>query len=70
MPELDATYLVTYRALILWPFDEAGQLLGEDGYGTWDPSDAELIPGDELPAAYVALFAESERPSVGIPVPA
>ena len=70
VPELDATYLVTYRALILWPFDEAGLLLGEDGYGTWDPSDAELVPGDELPEVYVALFSDAERPSVGIPVPA
>ncbi len=35
---LDATYLVAYRALVLWPFDADARLLGEDGYASFDRS--------------------------------
>jgi hypothetical protein len=64
--ELDATYLVIYRALIVWPFDEAGDLIGEDGYGAWDARDAELVRGEDLPREYVDLFQRSEYAEVGI----
>jgi hypothetical protein len=66
VPRTDATYLVTYRALIVWPFDEQGDLIGEDGYGAWDARDFEAIDSDELPEEYKALFAEHEYASVGI----
>lgn len=64
--QLDATYLVTYRALIVWPFDAAGDLVGEDGYGAWDPRDFELVRSEDLPEEYVALFRPSEFAEVGI----
>lgn len=51
--DLDATYLVRYRALVLWPFDAEGRLLGEDGYGGVDPADAERVDLASLPAEYV-----------------
>ena len=62
----DLTYLVTYRALIVWPFDEDGDLIGEDGYGAWDPADAVPVASADLPDEYVRLFDESEYPLVGI----
>ena len=55
--DLDATYLVAYRAVILWPFDAAGEMLGEDGYSTLDPDRAERIAPEDLPEAYLAQFA-------------
>jgi hypothetical protein len=63
---LDATYLVAYRALILWPFDADARLLGEDGYGCYNPKAAVLVAGDELPEGYVELFDPSEYATVGI----
>jgi hypothetical protein len=64
--EVDATYLVSYRAVILWPFDPSGLLLGEDGYASFDPDAAVAIASDELPDAYVNLFDPSEYATVGI----
>jgi len=55
--DLDATYLVAYRAVILWPFNAAGEMLGEDGYSTLDPDRASLVAPEDLPAAYLAQFA-------------
>ncbi len=57
VPDLDATYLVPYRAVIFWPFNAAGEMLGEDGYSTFDPDSAELIPPEDLPEVYLAQFA-------------
>lgn len=53
----DATYLVRYRALVIWPFDEAGRMLGEDGYGGVHPEDATRVDPAELPEEYLAQFA-------------
>ena len=53
----DATYLVPYRAVIFWPFDAVGDMLGEDGYTTLDADAAELVAPGELPAVYLAQFA-------------
>jgi hypothetical protein len=64
--ELDATYLVSYRAVIMWPFDEAGLLLGEDGYASFDPDSAVMVPSDELPDVYVDQFEPAEYATVGI----
>ena len=52
-----ASYLVTQRVVIFWPFDEDGLMLGEDGYATWDPQGARKLAPDELPEAYRRLFA-------------
>lgn len=63
---LDATYLVVYRAIIVWPFDADADMVGEDGYATFNPDSAVLVPAEELPEAYVALFEPSEYASAGI----
>jgi SnoaL-like domain len=51
-----ASYLVTQRVVIFWPFDEEGRMLGEDGYATWDPQGARKLAEEELPDAYRRLF--------------
>jgi SnoaL-like domain len=55
----EASYLVTQRAVIFWPFDHAGRMKGEDGYATWDPNGARKLGEDELPEAYRRLFVEA-----------
>jgi hypothetical protein len=55
--DVDATYLVPYRAVIFWPFNAAGEMLGEDGYSTFDPDGAERVAPEDLPDVYVAQFA-------------
>jgi hypothetical protein len=57
VPDADETYLVPYRAVIFWPFNAAGEMLGEDGYSTFDPDSAERVALEDLPEAYLALFA-------------
>jgi hypothetical protein len=55
----DAHYLVTRRIVLVWPFNEAGEMLGEDGYGTVDPLSARRIDERELPIEYLGLFARA-----------
>jgi len=57
VPDVDATYLVPYRAVIFWPFNAAGEMLGEDGYSTFDADAAERVAPEDLPDAYLAQFA-------------
>ena len=64
--ELDATYLVVYRAIIVWPFDADAKMIGEEGYATFNPESAALVPAEELPEAYVSLFDPSEYAAAGI----
>ena len=52
----DASYLVSQRVVIFWPFDEEGRMLGEDGYANFDGSKARKLAADELPVAYTNLF--------------
>ncbi len=52
----EASYLVTQRVVIFWPFGEDGRMLGEDGYATWDPHGARKLTDEELPDAYRRLF--------------
>jgi hypothetical protein len=59
VPDIDETYLVPYRAVIFWPFNLAGQMLGEDGYSTFDPDGARRVALEDLPEAYLAQFARS-----------
>ena len=56
VPDVNGHYLVTARTAIFWPFNEACELIGEDSYGSSDVNDFELVPDDELPAAYVAML--------------
>lgn len=58
VPDLDAHYIVRYRALVLWPFDHDERLLGEDGYGGVDPHDFVRVEAEELPVEYRRLFPE------------
>lgn len=50
-------YLVTQRVVIFWPFNEAGQMVGEDGYANLDPRAVRKLDESELPDNYRALFA-------------
>jgi hypothetical protein len=61
IPDPDGHYLVFARTVILWPFNEAGELVGEDSYGSSDTSVFELIPDEELPAQYVAMLRSIGR---------
>lgn len=53
----NADYLVTRRIVLFWPFDEAGEMLGEDGIGSVDPTAVRKLDQSELPDAYLRLFA-------------
>lgn len=66
VPKLDATYLVSYRGLVIWPFDEEGRLIGEDGYGAIDKTAFTEVKGEELPEQFIELFDESEYATLGI----
>jgi hypothetical protein len=68
IPDPDGHYLVFARTVILWPFNQAGELVGEDSYGSSDTSVFEQVPEEELPAGYVAMLrsiglAGSARPA-------
>lgn len=56
VPDPDGHYVVYARTVIFWPFNEAGELTGEDSYGSSDTSVFEQVPEDELPADYVAML--------------
>jgi hypothetical protein len=53
----EASYLVTQRVVIFWPFNEEGKMLGEDGYANLDAGSARLLSDEELPEVYRRLFA-------------
>lgn len=47
-----AAYLVTTRLLLLWPFTESGELIGEDSYAgsrMFAPGSVRRLADDELP---------------------
>jgi hypothetical protein len=56
VPDVDGHYVVTARTVIFWPFDEAGELVGEDSYGSSDVTDFHRVPDEELPSEYVAML--------------
>jgi hypothetical protein len=56
MPDPDGHYLVVARVVNFWPFNEAGELTGEDAYGSVDTTDFAQVPEDELPTAYVRML--------------
>jgi hypothetical protein len=49
-------YLVVTRVVNFWPFNEAGELTGEDAFSTTDTNTFEQLPEDELPPAYVRML--------------
>ena len=53
----DADYLVTQRVVIFWPFNDAGQMVGEDGYANLDPRAVRALDESELPETYTARAA-------------
>jgi len=53
----DASYLVSQRVAIFWPFDDEGRMLGEDGYANFDRTQVRKLAPEELPEAYTSLFA-------------
>ena len=53
----DADYLVTQRVVIFWPFNDTGQMVGEDGYANLDPRAARALDQSELPETYTARAA-------------
>ena len=55
--EDDGDYLVTQRVVLFWPFNEAGQMVGEDGYANLDPRAARPLDESELPDTYTARVA-------------
>ena len=55
----DAAYLVRRRTVIIWPFDAAGEMIGEDGYTSTDLGAARKLEPEELPDAYTSLFADA-----------
>jgi hypothetical protein len=59
VPDLSGHYVVYARTVILWPFNEAGELVGEDSYGSSDTSVFEQIPYEELPPEYVAMLRQT-----------
>jgi hypothetical protein len=63
IPDPDGHYLVFARTVILWPFNEAGELTGEDSYGSSDTSVFEQIPDEELPPEYVAMLRQTGLPA-------
>ena len=53
----DADYLVTQRVVLFWPFNAAGQMVGEDGYANLDPRAARPLDESDLPEVYTARVA-------------
>lgn len=58
--DADAVYLVTTRLLLLWPFTEAGELIGEDSYAggrMFAPESIRKLAPDEVPDEYRRISA-------------
>jgi hypothetical protein len=51
--------------VILWPFNQEGELVGEDSYGSSDTSVFEQVPDEELPAGYVTMLRSLRLASAG-----
>jgi hypothetical protein len=53
VPSEDGHYLVRFRSVILWEFDDEGRAIGEDSYSSLDPDAFERVDDADLPAVYV-----------------
>ena len=60
--ELSRVYLKRYRNCILWPFNAAGELVGEESHlsGSLGPSHLWLLRDEDVPAAFHRLTAVVE----------
>ena len=56
IPDPNGHYIVYARTVIFWPFNEAGELTGEDSYGSSDTSVFEPVADADLPTAYVTML--------------
>jgi hypothetical protein len=57
----DAVYLVTTRLLLLWPFTEGGELIGEDSYAggrMFAPESIRKLDPDEVPEEHRRTSAD------------
>jgi hypothetical protein len=64
VPDADGHYVVIARTAIFWPFDDAGELIGEDSYGSSDVTEFEQVAEEDLPPAYVAMLEAVGRAGV------
>ncbi len=51
----DAVYALRMRLLLLWPYDAAGKLVGEDSYSNgsmYTPENIRKLSADEIPAQF------------------
>jgi hypothetical protein len=58
VPDTSGHYLVRFRNVVWWSFDETGKARGEDSYSTFHPDDWERVPDAELPACYLEYLVE------------
>jgi hypothetical protein len=56
----DAFYLISFRAVMLWPFTEDGLLIGEDSYVSRDIKDIERLDDADVPSDLRKLVAANE----------
>jgi len=58
IPDIDSHYLVKFRIVVYWSFDQAGLAFGEDTYTATNPDDWERIGDTDLPQVYLDYLAE------------
>lgn len=62
LSDSDGHYVARHRIVILWPFNAAGQLIGEDSYSSSDRTVIEPVSFEQLPAAYLAMLDKIGQP--------
>jgi hypothetical protein len=58
VPDESGHYVVHFRNVVWWSFDEGSFALGEDSYTTMHPDAWEPVADADLPAMYVDYLAE------------
>jgi len=58
VPDPTGHYLVSFRNVVFWSFDDAGLALGEDSYTAMNPGDWERVADEDLPQCYLDYLAE------------
>jgi hypothetical protein len=56
--DVDATYLLSVRLLIVWPFDDDGKLVGEESWSQPATRELEKIDDADVPAAFRDYIAK------------
>jgi hypothetical protein len=57
-----AHYLVRFRNVVFWSFDDDGLAVGEDSYTAIDPDDFEQLDASDLPQVYVDYLTALGEP--------